>query len=150
MRDLRNVGGTPGGFGTFVLGLALAITGGYLLMQQVDVHGGYYWSWGGVGGRNRSFGMTLIPLLLGIVILFVNGSSWIGKLLTYGGGLLILVGIIANLDINFRTTSLFNTLLMLALLMSGIGLIIRSARPMGGGGGNGNGRSRPDAGLGDD
>lgn len=146
MRDLRNVGGTPGGFGTFVLGLALAITGGYLLMQQVDVHGGY-WQWGGYGGRTRSFGLTLIPLLLGIVILFANGSSLIGKLLTYGGGLIILVGIIANLDINFRTTSLFNTLLMLALLMSGIGLIIRSVRPSGGGGsGSGNRNSSSDDG----
>ncbi len=130
MRDLRNVGGTPGGFGTFVFGLALAIAGGYLLMQQVDVHGGY-WQWG--GGRNRSFGLTLIPLLLGIVILFVNGSSLIGKILTFGGALIIVVGVIANMDIHFRTTSLFNTLLMLALLASGIGLIIRSARPMSGG-----------------
>lgn len=131
MRDLRNVGGTPGGFGTFVFGLALAIAGGYLLMQQVDVHGGY-WQWGG-GGRNRSFGLTLIPLLLGIVILFANGSSIIGKILTFGGALIIVVGVIANMDIHFRTTSLFNTLLMLALLASGIGLIIRSARPMNGG-----------------
>ncbi len=129
MRDLRNVGGTPGGFGTFVIGLALAIIGGYLLMQQVDVHGGY-WRWGGGGGSGRSFGLTLIPLLLGIVILFANGSSIIGKVLTFGGALIILIGVIANMDINFRTTSLFNTVLMLALLASGIGLIARSARPM--------------------
>jgi hypothetical protein len=126
MRDLRDVGGTPGGFGTFILGLALAIAGGYLLMQQVDVHGGY-WAWGG-GGRGRSFGLTLIPLLLGVIILFANGSSMVGKLLTFGGVLIILLGVIMNMDIHFRTTSLFNTLMMLVLLMAGIGLIVRSAR----------------------
>jgi hypothetical protein len=129
MHDLRDVGGTPGGLGVFVLGLALAIVGGYLLLQQVDVHGGY-WSWG-LDGRGRSFGITLIPLLLGIVLLFANGSSVIGKVLTYGGALIILAGIIVNLDIHFRTTSLFNTLVMLTLLVSGIGLVIRSVRPMG-------------------
>jgi len=126
MRDLRDVGGTPGGFGTFVFGLALAIAGGYLLMQQVDVHGGY-WAWGD-SGRGRSFGLTLIPLLLGVVILFANGSSMIGKLLTFGGVIVILLGVIMNMDIHFRTTSLFNTLMMLVLLMAGIGLIVRSAR----------------------
>lgn len=126
MRDLRNVGGTPGGFGTFLLGLGLAVVGGYLLMQQVDVHGGY-WRWGGGSGSGRAFGITLIPLLLGIGILFANGSSMIGKVLTFGGALIIIAGIVANLDINFRTTTMFNTVLILALLASGIGLIVRSA-----------------------
>lgn len=127
MRDLRDVGGTPGGFGTFLFGLALAIAGGYLLMQQVDVHGGY-WAWGD-GTRGRSFGLSLIPLLLGVVLLFANGSSVIGKLLVFAGAIIILAGIILNMDIHFRTTSLFNTLMMLVLLMAGIGLIVRSARP---------------------
>ncbi|MBK7535912.1 MAG: hypothetical protein IPI49_11225 [Myxococcales bacterium] len=128
MHDLRDVGGTSGGLGTFVAGLALTILGGYLLLQQVDVHGGY-WAWG-FGGYGRSFGITLIPLLLGVVVLFVNGSSMLGKLLTFGGALIIVAGIIANLDIHFRSTSLFNTLVMLVLLAAGIGLILRSTRPM--------------------
>jgi len=129
MHDLRDVGGTRGGLGTFVLGLALVVIGGYLLLQQVTVHGGY-WRWGGWGGQS-SFGLTLIPLLLGIAILFFDGASKIGWVLTAAGGLIILVGIIANLDINFRQTSLFNTLLMLGLLVAGIGLVARSVRPSG-------------------
>jgi hypothetical protein len=127
--DIRNVGGTPGGARTFLLGLIMAIAGGYLLFQQVQVHGGY-WSWGGLGGTGRSFGITLLPLLFGIGILFVNGRSFIGRLLTFGGALLIVVGIIANLDIHFRQTSLWNTLTMLVLLVGGIGLIVRSVLPM--------------------
>jgi hypothetical protein len=43
--DVRDVGGTRGGLGMFVVGLAMAIAGLYLLFQQVDVHGGY-WRWG--------------------------------------------------------------------------------------------------------
>lgn len=125
--DFRNVGGTPGGTKTFLFGLIMAIAGGYLLLSQVTVHGGY-WHWAGAYGR--SFGLTLIPLLFGIGILFFNGKSVIGWVLTGGGALLIVVGVIANMDIHFRQTSLFNTILILVLLVGGIGLIVRSVMPM--------------------
>src|SRR5215467_220845 len=127
--DIHNVGGTPGGTRTFLLGLIMMIVGGYLLFHQVQVNGGY-WYWGGLGGTGRSFGITLLPLLFGIGILFVNGRSLVGRFLTFGGALVIVVGIIANLDIHFQQTSLWNTLTMLVLLVGGIGLIVRSALPM--------------------
>jgi hypothetical protein len=127
--DIHNVGGTPGGTRTFLLGMIMAIAGGYLLFQQVSVGGGY-WSWAMFGGAGRSFGITLLPLLLGIGILFANGRSLVGRLLTFGSALVIVVGIIANLDIHFQTTSLWNLLIMLVLLVGGIGLVVRSAMPM--------------------
>jgi hypothetical protein len=108
----------------------MMIIGGYLLFDNVQVHGGW-WNWRGIGGYGQSFGITLIPLLLGIGILFVNGKSFVGRFLTGGGFLLIVVGIIANLNIHFRQTSLFNTLVMLVCLVGGIGLIVRSVMPMG-------------------
>lgn len=126
--DMQNVGGTPGGMRAFLLGLIMTIAGGYLLFQQVQVHGGY-WDWG-FGGMGRSFGMTLLPLLFGVGILFFNGRSFIGRLLAFGGILIVVVGIVANLDIHFRQTSLWNTLTMLVLLVGGIGLIVRSVMPM--------------------
>ena len=33
--DIHNVGGTPGGTRTFLLGMIMAVAGGYLLFQQV-------------------------------------------------------------------------------------------------------------------
>jgi uncharacterized protein len=127
--DINNVGGTPGGTRTFLLGMIMAIAGGYLLFQQVQVGGGY-WAWSAFGGAGRSFGITLLPLLLGIGILFVNGKSLVGRFLTFGGALVIVVGIIANLDIHFQQTSLWNTMIILVLLVGGIGLVVRSAMPM--------------------
>jgi hypothetical protein len=127
--DLRDVGGTRGGLGLFLLGLGLTVAGGYLLLQQVDVYGGY-WQWGG-WGRSSSFGLTLIPLLLGIGILFYNASSVAGWLLTGAGAVILFAGIIANLQIHFRPTTLYNTLLMLAMLVAGLGLVFRSLRPVG-------------------
>ena len=128
--DIRNVGGTPGGTRTFFLGLVMIIIGGYLLFDHVQVHGGW-WNWRGIGGYGQSFGITLIPMLLGIGILFVNGKSFAGRILAGGDLLLILVGIIANLNIHFQRTSLFNTIVMLVLIVGGVGLVMRSVMPMG-------------------
>ncbi len=128
--DIQNVGGSPGGMKTYFLGIIMLVVGGYLLFHQVDIHGGYWrFSFLGSGGGS-SFGITLIPLLFGIGILFVNGQSMIGRFLTGAGALVIIVGIIVNLDMHFRRTSLWNTMTMLILIVGGIGLIVRAVLPM--------------------
>jgi len=119
----RGAGGTPGGVGQFLAGLALVIGGGYLVLNQVTVTSGF-WQFFGYNG----FGLSMIPLLIGLGILFFNGKSMAGWLLALGGALIILVGIIANLQIFFRPTSLFNTLLMLGAFAAGLGLIARSLK----------------------
>jgi hypothetical protein len=119
----RGAGGTSGGIGLFLLGLGMAVAGGWLLTNQVTVTSNYWHMWGYNG-----FGLSLIPLILGIGFLFFNGRSVIGWLLTFAGAVIIFVGILTNLDIYFRPTSLFNTLLMLVLLAGGIGLVARSLR----------------------
>ena len=119
----RGAGGTPGGFGEFFLGLALACGGGYLLLQQVTVSSGAWQLWG-----YNAFGLSLIPLLFGIGMVFFDGKSKLGWVLTTLGALIILLGIITNLTIFFRPTSLYNTLIILGLLAGGIGLIARSVR----------------------
>jgi hypothetical protein len=126
--DISNVGGTRGGLKLFLLGLAMFAGGGYLLLNQVTVHGGY-WRFGGYG-YGTTFGLTLLPLLIGIGFLFANGKSVVGWVLTLIGAVFLVGGILVNLDIHFRQTSLYNTLTMLVLLFGGVGLIARSLRPM--------------------
>ena len=123
-RRLSDVGGTPGGLSHFLMGFVMACVGGYLLCNRVTVMGSY-WMFHG----DNAFGITLIPMLFGIAILFWNGRSLIGWLLTVGGGLFILAGVIANMHIYFQPTSLFNTIVMLVLLVGGIGLVARSLAP---------------------
>ena len=48
------------------------------------------------------------------------------------GALFILAGVIANMHIYFRPTSLFNTLVMLILFVDGLGFMARALRPYGG------------------
>ena len=124
--EIKGAGGTPGGVGLFLGGLAMMVAGGYLLLQQVQVHSGF-WSWFGPS----TFGLTLLPLLVGIGFPFFDGKSVAGWLLTGAGALIIVAGIVANLQVWFRPTSLYNTLIMLGLLAGGVGLVARSlkARP---------------------
>src|SRR5262245_43949111 len=120
----RGAGGTPGGVGSFFLGLAMAVAGGYLLTNQVTVTSGFWSTFG-----PNTFGLSLLPLLLGVGLLFFDGKSVPGWLLTGAGAVIIFVGILMNLRIYFQPTSLFNTLVMLVLLVGGIGLVARSVRP---------------------
>ncbi len=116
-------GGTPGGLGEFLAGLCMAVAGGWLLTNQVTVTSGFWTLWG-----HNAFGLSLLPLMVGIGRLFFDGRSVWGLLLTLAGLVIILVGILVNLEIYFRPTSLFNTLLMLVLLAGGLGLVARSLR----------------------
>jgi uncharacterized protein len=119
----RGAGGTPGGVGQFFIGLTMAVVGVYLLLNQVQVTTSF-WNFGRFGG----FGPTLLPLLVGVGVLFYNGKSVIGWLLTALGLAIILAAVLMNLDIYFRQTTLFNTIVMLGLLFGGLGLIARSLR----------------------
>ncbi len=119
----KGPGGTRGGVGMFLLGLALLVAGGYLFSSNVIVTTGF-WSFFGFS----SFGLSLIPLFIGIVFLFFNAKSIVGWLLTGGGVIIIFVGVLMQLRIFFKPESLFNTILMLALIAAGLGLVIRSFR----------------------
>ena len=123
-RSIGDVGGTPGGLGYFVLGFIMTCVGGYLISNQVSIVGSYWTFWGG-----NTFGITLIPMLFGVGLLFWNGRSTIGWLLTVAGALFIIAGVIANLHIYFQPTSLFHTIVMLVLLVGGIGMVARSLAP---------------------
>ncbi len=126
--NFEGAGGTPGGVGEFLIGVVVAAIGLFMLFSHVQVHSSY-WNFAMFGGAGHTFGVTLIPLLFGITILFVNGKSMIGWFLAVGGLLLILTGIIMNLDIYFRGTSLISTLIMLGCIAAGFGLIVKGLRP---------------------
>ena len=121
---MKGAGGTEGGIGQFFIGLMCAVAGGWLLTNQVSVSSGGGWMLYGYNG----FGLSLIPFIFGTGLIFFNGKSIAGWLLLAAGLVIVFVGILANLNIYFRPTSLFNTLLMLALLAGGIGAMAAALR----------------------
>jgi hypothetical protein len=86
--------------------LAHGVGGAYLLTSQVSVSSGF-WGWFGP----HTFGLTLLPLVVGIGLLFFDGRSRLGWLLTAAGAVIIFLGILMNLRIYFEPTSLYNTVL---------------------------------------
>jgi hypothetical protein len=75
------------------------------------------------------FGLSLLPLIIGIGILFFNGKSIAGWVLLFLGIVIIFAGVLMNLHIYFQATSLFGTIVMIVLLAGGIGLIFRALVP---------------------
>ncbi|GMU43851.1 MAG: hypothetical protein IT479_13290 [Xanthomonadales bacterium] len=120
---MRGAGGTSGGLGEFLFGLGLMVAGGYLLMEQVTVASGGWSLWG-----YDAFGLSLLPFLIGLGLVFYNGKSMLGWSLVAAGIVIILAGVIANLRVYFASTSLYNTLVMLGMIAIGIGLVARSVR----------------------
>jgi hypothetical protein len=123
---IRGAGGTQGGIGEFFVGLAMAVAGAYLITNRVVVASGFWALWG-----YNMFGLSLVPLIIGIGILFFNGKSIGGWLLVGIGVVIIFTGILVNLHIYLQPTSLFNTIVMIVLLAGGIGLIFRALAPHG-------------------
>ena len=96
----EGAGGTPGGVGEFLLGLGMAVAGAYLLVSNVTMTSGFWSLWG-----YNSFGLSLLPLIFGIGLLFFNGRSKVGWLLLFVGIVIIFTGIIMNLHIYFQPLS---------------------------------------------
>jgi len=112
------------GLGTLILGFILAAAGTYFLTNQVQVGAGPFGGWAWFGPS--SFGLLLVPLLLGVGVLCFNGRSPIGRLLVAVGAVLLLASVLDTLRITFLPTSLFNTLMMLGLSVAGVGLMARA------------------------
>ena len=124
----RGAGGTPGGIGMFIIGVIMALAGGYMLMNQLIVTN-TFWSFRIFGFGVSAFAVTLIFFLIGVGVLFFNYRSLIGWLLTGGSLLAMLIGVITNLQLYFAPASLFVTLGIFILLVGGIALIVRSLFP---------------------
>ena len=118
------------GLTQFFGGAALFGLGTWMLFSRVMVTMGISGaSMFGMGfGGGPHIAGTLIPFVLGIVVLFVQGSGKLGWGLVGAGILALIVQIITNLTIHFTPTSLPMLLFIVGMMASGVGLIARSLR----------------------
>jgi hypothetical protein len=109
--------------GTFFVGLAMIVAGGFLLLNQVSVTTGFWHLWG-----YDASGLALVPLLAGVALLFFDGKSFLGWILLVTGALIVVAGILVHLRFYLQPASFFSTLIMLGLMAGGLGLVGRSLR----------------------
>ena len=120
----RGAGGNDGGTMGFLLGVAMMIGGGYLLLNGIVVRPNFNMGARvfGIGGVAVTSGMVLIPFMFGVGMIFYNARNWFGWLLAGGSLLALIFGVIANMTIAF------DLIVILVLLVGGIGLFLRSLR----------------------
>ncbi len=124
----RGAGGSPGGVGLFLLGVAMTIAGGYLLLTSLRVVNGLWGGLFGIGGFRVTGGMVMIPFIIGVGIIFYDRTKWYGWLLAVGSLLALIVGAIASVRFSFANMSAFELIVILVLLFGGIGILVRSLR----------------------
>ena len=129
----RGAGGTAGGSLAFFIGLIMASTGGYMLLDNIVVSNSwgigaplYHLAYG--GGWNVTGGALLVPFMFGVGWIFYNARAPWGWILACGALAAIVFGVLINLSISLRAMSLLNLIIILVLTVGGLGLFARSLR----------------------
>ena len=131
---MRGAGGTSGGVGHFLIGLAMMSGGFYMLLQsiRVTVNFGLSGKLFGVSMLGQSFGVTsgmiMIPFIFGVGIMFYNSRNIIGWLLTFSSLVAMIFGVIASTQFVLRNMTAFELITILVLCMGGLGLFLRSLK----------------------
>ena len=128
---MNGAGGTSGGVGKFILGLIMMCGGFYLLLNGIVVSSsfGFGSRLFGIGGMGLTGGMILIPLIIGVCMVFYNGKSYLGWLVMIASFGALVFGVISSVSLNLRTMSAFELLTILTLAFGGLGLFLSSLRP---------------------
>ncbi|KEF40985.1 MAG: hypothetical protein ER33_13825 [Cyanobium sp. CACIAM 14] len=91
---------------------------------------GFGGGWGGgfgfPGGLGDGFGLLLIPLTIGVCLLFALRNQRWGWFLVLASLGALAVGVLQTLIMSFQPTTLWNLLTMVALIGSGGGLMFRA------------------------
>lgn len=132
---MRGSGGTEGGVGLFVGGLALSCAGIYFFFDSVRVTTEAGFLSGaiargisaGSGASTTSMGILFIPFLLGVAALFYNSKQTWAWITLHLGLAAIAIEVLSRLRF-YLDTKLSHLLGMMALFAAGVGLILRSFR----------------------
>lgn len=116
--DLRN----------FFIGLIMFAAGLFMIFQNAQVqsdirYGGYFYH---IGSWNVPNGLIMLPLIIGIFMLFMMEKRIFGWIVTVLGIIFILLTILMNVRLVWRTTSAYVFVLMFGLTAAGGGLLVKS------------------------
>ena len=136
-------------FFTFLLGGGLFSGGIFLLLNQVMVSsfggggngsgrfGGFYrpglrygygggWDLPSIGGLSGGMGLLMIPLGIGVALLFVNAYRKLAWFMVLGSSAALVAGILHTLNMRFMPTTLWALVTMIVMIGAGAGLMFKS------------------------
>lgn len=109
---------------SFFAGLGFFVLGVFLVTQNTIVTTGFNLR-GLTGGYNPPFGVLILPVIIGIILLFAMDNQVLGWILIVVGICTILLSLLMGFDINFKQTTLYIVILMFGCIAAGAGLMIR-------------------------
>ncbi len=110
----------------FVLGFLLFGGGIFWALNSFTVTstwGSGYW---GIFGMRLPSGVVLIPLLIGIGLLFFMKKKAVGAMICALGLLIILISFITSIQFHAVRASLYVYILMFGMIAAGAGLLLRA------------------------
>jgi len=112
----------------FFIGLILLGAGLFWLFQRTSVATVGIFSGGLLFGNIMiPTGIVLIPLILGIILLFfLEDKRIIGWIVTVIGLIIVILSILMSVRISFERTSLFEFICMFGFIAAGTGLLLRT------------------------
>ena len=109
---------------TFIVGIVMLVAGLYWLTTMVQVST----TWGAglrVGGTTIPSGLTLVPLIAGILWVFFDPKAIGAKILLLIGVVIIIASILMTIRFHVPRTSLFEFILVFVGIAGGAGLVAR-------------------------
>lgn len=111
---------------TFFVGVAMLGAGLYWLFNSVVVEsfqfGAFHF---GSSSFNVPSGLVIVPLIIGVFWWVVNPKSFLAKVITVLGVVIIVASIIASVRFYFMRRKLYEYLVMILLIVAGSGLLAR-------------------------
>lgn len=112
----------------FLGGLIMLAAGLFIFCNKVTVstlHGSFgYISFGG-WGPTMPTGLVIVPLIIGIVWMFVSDGSFVSKIFTTIAVIFIIAMVIMNTRITLDTMKLFDWVLILVLIFGGGAMVAK-------------------------
>lgn len=106
----------------FFLGVMMLGGGIFWAMNMFEVSWNFGWR---IGNWNMTAGVMLIPLLIGIFLLFLMEKKLIGGIVTSLGVVVIIIAMINSVHFHARSASMYVYVLMFGLIFAGAGLIAK-------------------------
>lgn len=110
----------------FLIGLVLLGAGVYWVLNSFVVTFSWGSLWGSFGmSTSVATGLMLVPLLIGIGLLFFMDHKWVGWVVVAIGILAILVTLLTSVRFRPLSASLWQYVVMFGMIAAGAGLVAR-------------------------
>ncbi len=111
---------------SFFLGLLMFGGGLFMVLQNIQVTTNWHATFYRIGTWSMPNGLIMLPVLIGIVMLFMMDKKLFGWIVTVLGIIFILLTVIMNTGISWQRSSAFAFVMMFGLVAAGGGLMLKA------------------------